>query len=441
MWDLIVVGGGSAGVATAIAAARKGCSTLLIEKMNFLGGQATGGLVTPMMRNFSNSKNLTNGIYSEVLEQLQKTGNSIVYKDGNPGWFNPIYMKCLLDDMCIDSGVKILFDTTVAGVATGNESLTSITCSTKSGIKKYSAKCFVDATGDADLAAMAGVPFRAGTSEEILTSIESIGKNSQFQALSLRFIMANVDLLSFTSWIKEIDHEMKMSSFYNTDDGQIMFSTAHVHGKCEWELSSYFKQAIRENIIEDFDAAYFQLFTIPGQKNSIAFNCPRIHNYKRLNPLDPEDTSQAQLIGRRQIRRFATFFKKFFIGFEESYISEIAPVLGVRDSRRILGKYTLTEEDIIANKKFPNCAAKSNYPIDIHSQSSDDIDDELGTSQKDDYYEIPLESLLNDKINNLLVVGRCISSTFKAQSSLRIQPNCWQMGEYAGNYIAKKIKG
>ncbi len=438
MWDLIVVGGGSAGVATAVAASRKGCSTLLIEKMNFLGGQATGGLVTPMMKNFCNNKNLTSGICLEILERLEETGNSIIYKDGNPGWFNPTYMKCILDDICTESGVKLLFDTIVTNVKITDNNIAAISCLTKAISTDYPAKYFVDATGDADLAALAGIPFRAGTSDEIITSIESTGENTGFQALSLRFTMANVDLFSFTGWIKEIDPEMQMSSLYNTPDGQIMFSTAHVTEKCEWELSSYFNQGVRENILEKFDDAYFQLFTVPGQKNSITFNCPRIYHYEGLSPLAPEDITRAQIIGRRQIRRLATFFKKFFIGFEDSYIAEIAPILGVRDSRRILGKYTLTEEDIMTNKKFPNCAARSNYPIDIHSQS-DDIDDELGSPKMDDYYEIPLECMLNDRINNLLTVGRCISATFKAQSSLRIQPNCWQMGEYAGNYIKDNI--
>ncbi len=440
MWDLIVLGGGSAGVATAVAAARKGCSTLLIEKMNFLGGQATGGLVTPMMKNFCNDENLTNGLYTEILERLKKNGNSIVYEDGNPGWFNPVYMKCLLDDICVESGVNLLFDTILTDIKSEGENLVAVTCNTHSGPTNYLAKYFVDATGDAALSTLAGVPFRAGTSEEVITSTGQISQDTDFQALSLRFIMANVDIYAFTGWIREIDPETEMSSFYNTSDDQLMFSTAHVTDQCEWDLSSYFKQGMREGIIDEFDASYFQIFAIPGQKNSIAFNCPRINFYKSLNPLDSNDTTQAQLIGRRQIRRLAKFLKKFFVGFEDSYISEIAPVLGVRESRRVLGKYTLTEEDIRSNKKFPNCAAKSTYPIDIHSQS-DKIDDELGTTKIHDYYEIPLECMLNDKVNNLLSVGRCISSTFKAQSSLRIQPNCWQMGEYAGNYIAEKIKG
>ncbi|HBG48724.1 MAG TPA: FAD-dependent oxidoreductase, partial [Cyanobacteria bacterium UBA9971] len=194
----------------------------------------------------------------------------------------------------------------------------------------------------------------------------------------------------------------------------------------------------REGVLKEEDAAYFQVFSIPGQKNSIAFNCPRISSDKELDPLNAEDVSYAYKQGRKQIRRLAEFCKKYLSGFEEAYVSQIAPQLGVRDSRRINGLYKLTEEDILNAKKFDNKVAKSNYPVDVHAKEKGK--NELKHLPPDQYYEIPLESLIPENIENLLVVGRCISTTFKAQASIRIQPNCWSMGEYAGKYVADKIK-
>ena len=423
-WDLIVAGGGTSGVAAAISAARQGCKVLIVEKNSFLGGTATGALVTPMMKNITQSgENLTQGIILEVLDRLAKTGNSATFEDGNQGWFNPEMLKCVLDDFCEENNVEILFDTVVLGAEVDNKNITAIKCWNKSGLSEVQAKYYIDATGDADLAALAGVPF----------------ESNEHQTMSLRFIMTNVNLDAFARWLEEIDPDSSVTSIDYHNFESILLSTAHTWDNLGWKLRPYFSFAVREGVLkEEEDAAYFQVFSIPGQKNSIAFNCPRISSDKELDPLNAEDVSYAYKQGRKQIRRLVEFCKKYLSGFEEAYVSQIAPQLGVRDSRRINGLYQLTEDDILNAKKVEHPVAKSNYPVDVHAKEKGK--NELKHLPPDQYYEIPLESLIPENIENLLVVGRCISTTFKAQASIRIQPNCWSMGEYAGKYVADKIK-
>jgi len=422
-WDLIVAGGGLSGVSAAITAAKKECKVLLIEKLGFLGGCATASLVTPMMNNCDTSKTpLNNGLYLEILEKLMKTKDSAVHSNGNPGWFNPESMKFLLDDLCQENGVDILFDTMLVGAKRDNEFIVSVNCMNKAGLQQYEADFFIDATGDADLATYAGVPFEA----------------KEHQSLTLRFNMDNVNLYKFSQWLTDIEPEMLFSSIEYNDFETILLTTAHTSENLGWKLRPYFNIAVRDGILKAEDAEYFQIFTIPGQKNAISFNCPRIYSPKPLDPLNPWDISYAYIQGRKQIKRLEKFCKTYLPGFEESYICQVASSLGIRDSRRIEGVYKLTEEDILIGKKFKNSAAKSNYPIDIHGNNKSE--NRLIELSKDNYYDIPIESLIPKGISNLMVVGKCISATFKAQSSARIQPNCIAMGESAGNYCAERIK-
>ena len=421
-WDLIVAGGGTSGLAAAVAAAKKGCRVLIIEKNSFLGGSATGALVTPMMKNrLSNGEDLTSGLVREVLNRLKTTGNSASFKDENPGWFNPEIMKCVLDDICEENNIDVLFDTVVTGSYVDNNTISGINCWNKGGFSDYVAKYYIDASGDADLAALSGVPF----------------ESKEHQTLSLRFTMANVNLDEFAKWLTDIDPDAVQESIDYKNYETILLTAAHTWDNQGWKLRPFFGLAIRENIIESSDAAYFQIFSIPGQKNSVAFNCPRIFSINELDPLNPKDISYAYRQGRKQIRRLAKFCNIYLAGFEEAYISQIAPMLGIRDSRRIEGQYKLMEDDVLKGRKFSQPVAKSNYPVDIHSQ--EEGNNELIPLPPNEYYEIPLESLIPQNLENLLVVGRSISTSFRAQASVRIQPNCWAMGEYAGNYVAGKI--
>jgi len=445
LFDIIVAGGGSSGIAAALSSSKYGLKTLLIEKNGFLGGTSTASLVTPMMKNIIDKEtNLTEGLYLEVLSRLRETGDSAVHSDGNQGWFNPEMLKCILDDMCQENNVKVLFETVVTDAKTEKGKIISIKCHNRSGFSKYQAKYFIDATGSAELAALAGADFLLGNNEEIFNRLnDSVYENDlegidhSHQAFSLRFNMSGVDLEKFGEWLIQIDAESGVSSYEKNDRGQILLTTAHTWEGDSWKLRPIFRKAVEEGVINHEDAAYFQIFSIPGQKNTLSFNCPRIFSEKTLHPLNADDISYAYIEGRQQIRRIADFCKKYLIGFEKAFICQIAPELGIRDSRRIVGQYKLTKDDILNAKKFRYSCAKSNYPIDVHSKDKDKS--KLEFLPQGEYYEIPLESLIPKNISNLLVVGKTISAEFEAQASLRIQPNCWSMGEAAGKYLYEVI--
>jgi len=142
------------------------------------------------------------------------------------------------------------------------------------------------------------------------------------------------------------------------------------------------------------------------------------------------------------IKRISNFCKKYLPGFKNSYVCQIAPQIGVRESRRLIGQYILTKEDVLSGKKFDDAILDSNWPIDIHPSKMGTASRNLRAPNKGDYYQIPLRSLLpkENEITNLIVAGRCLSATFEAQGSARIQANCWAMGEAAGLLAAKRIK-
>jgi len=428
-YDVLVAGGGSAGVAAAVSAARSGAKTVLIEKSTFLGGMATGALVTPMMKNALDSANiLTKGIFTEVCERLVKAGGGARFKDGNPGWFNPEIYKIVLDEICQESGVHLMFDNQIVGVYCNKPVLEAAYFINKAGCFSISAKQFIDCTGDGDLIALSGVSYEEG------------GDNAR-QAMSLRFMMSNIDLEAFGKWLSEND-KTDDSPVYKLDNGDILLSSAYTYER-DWTLKPFFEEALKNGDLEKEDAAYFQIFSVPGSPGLIAFNCPRITpNDKTLNPLNNEDTSWVLTHGRQMIKRISNFTKKYLPGFENAYLSQIAPHIGVRESRRLKGQYVLTAEDILNAKKFDDGIASSNWPIDIHPSKigKGAVTTPLRHPPKGDFYDIPLRSLLpkENEIKNLIVAGRCLSATFEAQGSARIQPNCFAMGEAAGLLAAKR---
>ena len=429
--DVLVAGGGSAGAAAAVASARSGAKTVLIEKSTFLGGMATGALVTPMMKNTLDAKNiLTKGIFLEVCNRLVKAGGGASFKDGNPGWFNPEVYKWVLDEMCLESGVKLMFDNYIVETHCNESLLQKIFFFNKGGCFSISGKEFIDCTGDADLVYLSGVSYESG-------------EDNHRQAMSLRFMMSGVDLNLFAKWLQENDKKGD-SPVYFLDNGDILLSSAYTFEK-DWTLKPFFEKAFKNGDLKKEDAAYFQIFSVPGSYGLVAFNCPRLTpEDKVLDPLNNEDTTRVLTDCRQMIKRISSFNKKYLPGFEKSYVCQIAPQIGIRESRRLIGQYVLTADDVLNARKFDDGIAKSNWPIDIHPSTirKGEVASPLRRPPDGDYYQIPLRSLLpkENEILNLIVAGRCLSATFEAQGSARIQANCWAMGEAAGLLASKRIK-
>ncbi|MCQ2755025.1 MAG: FAD-dependent oxidoreductase, partial [bacterium] len=190
-----------------------------------------------------------------------------------------------------------------------------------------------------------------------------------------------------------------------------------------------FNKALADNVLKTEDTNYFQIFSVAGTPDAIAFNCPRILDYTL-------DISRAYIEGRAAILRLSEFCKKYLKGFENAYISSIANSIGIRVSRRVKGKYIYTIDDLKSGKCFKLPVLISNYPVDIHSDKKDSSKLEKVFKE----YQLPIESLMVDGFDNLFVIGRCISADFEAQAALRIIPSCFSMGEGLAKYLDKVEK-
>jgi hypothetical protein len=381
--SLTVIGAGPAGCAGAIAAARLGREVLLIERYGFPGGMATTALVHPWMSYFAGDRPIIAGVFAEVVRALKARGG---FKDsehfGNRHHcFDPEILKQELMAMLQSAGVKLLFHTFVTGVETTGGRITSLQLASKSGLETISPQLVIDASGDGDIGAWAGAPFEKGRPEDGL-----------MQPMTLHFRMAGVD------W-KQVPSREAMNQLY-------------LAAKASGEID-----CPRENLLW-FDT------TIPDQ---IHFNTTRV---TRVDGTSKQDLTRGEIESRRQVQEIVAFLQKRVPGFERAYLSQTGAQIGVRETRRILGEYVLTGEDVLAGRKFPDAIALGCYPIDVHNPAGE------GTVLKylppGEFYAIPYRCLLPRSIDNLLVAGRPISTTHEAHASTRVQVICYATGQAAG---------
>lgn len=389
-FDVIVVGGGIAGSAAAVSAAREGKSVLIIERSNALGGTAVNCLVNPFMPySFTDPKTnektpLCRGIFAEILDELKFFGCLYEYNDLEfDTAFNEEYLKLILNRMLLKAGVKILFHSYLIDVEAKNRQITSVTVANKSGKQTYYANYFIDATGDGDLASLSGCNYQLGRKEDGLC-----------QPMTLCFRVGNVDV------DKYINEERA-------------------------EAIRLYKEYKEKGIIKN---AYEKILTfrLPS-KGVLHFNSTRI---VRKNPIDALDITQAEIEAREQVFELFSFLKKNVSSFKDAVLLSTAVSIGVRESRMIEGEYVLTGEDLINLSKFDDSIAAGNYDIDIHNPEGS------GTThhyfKPGEYYTIPYRCLTPKNTDNLLVAGRCISVTHEAQASIRIMPICFCLGQAAG---------
>ena len=425
MYDLAVIGGGTAGCAAAYISGKYGLNTILIEKNIHLGGTITSGLVIPVMNSGNNQINTE--FYNDLVSELQKIGGQITYQK-NSGWFNPELTKIALDIMMQKSSVDVRFCTIVKKISATNTHIQTlyintnilseyneeIDCNDLTLFEPIEARYIIDATGNCEIFKLLNCDFQKDSNE--------------FQPVSLRFIMSGIDLDTFSKWLTGYDMDRNVTTC-EIVDGQVHLSTAYTWDTDKhWALAPLFNDAISKNILKDTDRNYFQIFTIAGMPGSVAFNCPRV--VEETNPNLTNDVSHALITARQAILRLSNFCKIYFPGFENAYISNIADQVGVRVSNRIRGKYTYTEDDILTGKTFENPVLISNYPIDIHSNKKN-----ASVLNKIGEYQLPIEALMSKEYDNLFTAGRGLSADYKAQSALRVQAGCFSMGEAIAKYV------
>lgn len=387
-YDLAVIGGGFAGVAAAIAAARGGAEVLIVEKSNALGGAATNCLVNPFMPYTTkiNGKPtaLAAGIFREIHERLEARGAMM----GET--FLEEELKYVLSEMVAEVGVSLLYHAYIFKAHRDGERITAVSVATRQGEMTVEADYFIDATGDAQLAFLADCPTVLGRKPDSLC-----------QPMTLCFRVGNVDV----------------DRFYAS---RPKYAPLHKKALESGELINP-----REDVL---------VFKTPV-KNVLHFNTTRV---VKKNPTDPDDVTEAEMLARRQIFEIYEFLKKHADGLENSFLMMTAAEIGVRESRMIVGDYVLTEDDCRAFTKFDDGIAACNYDIDIHNPEGS------GTSHyyfpEGEFYTIPYRSLIPTGVSNMLVAGRCISSDHGAQASYRIMPTVCCIGEAAGSAMALAVK-
>ena len=390
-YDVAVIGGGFAGFAAAVSAARSGASVIIIEKGNALGGAAINNLVNPFMPYFTTVDgkkfDLSRGIFTEIRKKLKaKRDEAVAVTSLGEISFLEEDLKYILNETALEAGVEILFHAYLTGVNKNGSKIESVKFATVGGEIAITADYFVDATGDAQLSFLAGCPTRLGREPDSLC-----------QPMTLCFRVGNADTEKFFKSHKRLNEE---------------YAKARETG----EITNP-----RHNVL---------VFKTPI-KNVLHFNTTRI---VLKNPTDAFDVTAAEIEARRQVYEIYDFMKKHADGLEESFLMMTAPEIGVRESRMIVGEYVLTEKECKDCVKFEDGIAACNYDIDIHNPEGS------GTSHyyfgPGEYYTIPYRALIPKGVDNMLVAGRCISSDHGAQASYRIMPTVTTLGEAAGTALA-----
>ncbi len=407
-YELIIIGGGTAGAFAGISASRSGVKTLIIEKINCLGGSAAAAMVTPVMSSGIPFNMAHSSISRELNSRLMKMN-----KSDEMHYFDPLMLSLVVEEMVLESGCDVLYHSSLIDVEKENREIEHVIIHNIDGLKAYKAKYYIDATGDAVLSDLCGVKYESGDKD---------GKN---QPLTLRFEMANINYEEFFSFMKELGCKSPRKYFAHNTSG----------------MKEIIEQAVKDKIITKQDAVYFQGFGISGKETSMSFNCPELST--KIDVLDAKFITDKQIEGRRAILRTSNFLCKYVKGFSKAYVTHTAQMVGVRESRRIKALYTLTARDILSYKKFEDAVVNSNYPVDIHGlddyTAGVDYDKEVIENER--YWQIPFRVMVPNEIDNLLTVGRCSGFDFIAQSAARVQHSVRAMGESAGIAIAICKKG
>ncbi len=412
--DVLVCGGGPAGVGAAVSAARQGASVLLIEKQGCLGGVATNCLVGVWLGSFSRDGQfpVIGGIFSEIVDRLAVEKAAIPAREdlvggtrhvGYASWhgrtvpfeFEPC--KRVLEEFALDTGVKLRYFTTAVCPQVQDRQIRGVFVHSKNGMEFIRARTVVDATGDADIAFLCGCPMEQGREEDGLTSPTGI-----------IFVMEGVDSTAFEK--------------YCLDTGDVRFKKIITGLQAEGQWPFEF-----EGIV---------CCEMP-RRGRFFINALQQLN---VNGTRAEDLTRGIIEGRQQVRTLAEIMKKYMPGFTRSELVQTSPVLGVRDTRRIIGEYRISVEDVIEGRHFPDTIGLSGYQFDMADPKKPSYQRMEKTKPRSPYTEIPYRSLLPKGIDNLIAAGRCVSSAWDALGVLRIMPACFAMGQAAGTAAGLVVK-
>ena len=412
--DVLVAGGGPSGIVAALAAAGEGLRVAVIESRSFLGGNLVTGL--PILGFLGQKGNqIITGLPQKFMDRLASV-NAVSRHRPCPlhvsiTLVEPEAVKAVAFEMLEESGVEVLLYTSFSGAIMENDQLKGVVIESKAGREAIMAKVVIDCTGDADVAYRAGVPCEKGNEQ------------GGMQPPTLMFSMGNVDTdkLSFAIAGDPQHYPVDFipNSYFRENDQYIVVGLRNLINKAKQDGLSL--PAARTIIITGLN------------KGEAWINMTRVNG---VDGTDPVSLTQGEWIARRQIGDIVRYLNQYVPGFEKAAILRTAPFLGIRETRRIVGHYVLTREDILSQARFEDAVAVASYPLDIHHPTGGDCTLEWSG----DCYDIPYRSLVPLTVENLLVAGRTISTTHEAMSSIRVMAPCMAMGEAAGRAAKMAVR-
>lgn len=390
--DVLVLGGGPGGIGAAVSSARNGAKTIIVERFGSFGGTWTAGILGALM-----PFPFVKGLFVELIEKLSQKGGWASWGDksiyGNGGTYDSETAKVVLDEIIVSSGAIPYFFTQFSDVIMENGRLKGVIVESKEERAVILAKYFIDSTGDGDVSIRAGAEFSQGR--------ESDGGS---QPMTMIFRMDDADDAKVLAY-KEKDPRMKNA----------------------WQAA----KARGDVTVPREDVLAFQMPN-KGQWN---MNTTRIIG---KDGTKVRDVTEAMIEGRRQVYEVATFLRKNIPGFENATLTETAPHIGVRETRRIHCDYTMNAEDIVKVPPKDDCIARGNWFIDIHNPKGEGT--EIIHPPEGKWYEIPYRSICVKGFDNLLVASRCVDSTHEAHAAIRITPQVMAIGQGAGTAAALCVR-
>ncbi|HEX7387801.1 MAG TPA: FAD-dependent oxidoreductase [Castellaniella sp.] len=409
--DVLVLGGGPAGLAAAATAARHGARTLLVERYGFLGGMGTAAGVTNFCGLHGNLygtiRQVVQGIGAELLDRIAELGGlnlpHLLFSDRIAAQaYDTAAYKVAADELLASSGAQVLLHAWVADVIMRDpKHIEAVLVETKSGRAALTAQCFIDCTGDADVAAHAGAPFEKGLD----------GHSMLYPSTMMRIGGVNASQAG-AAW-RDVATRMQAAEARGEHFARQRPILRPQKNSSEW----------RANVT--------QLARPDG------------------GPVDGTDAwqlSAAESEGRQQSAQFLRFLKKDMPGFEAAYLLDLPPQLGIRETRRIMGEYILTEEDVLGCASFDDTIGVNAWPVEEHLPGTVEFRWPHGTETPEGraanpgYNQLPWRMLLPQGIDNLLVAGRCASMTHGGQSAARVSGGCFVMGQAAGTGCALALR-
>lgn len=388
--DVFIAGGGAAGVAAAVSAARCGCSVCLIEEQACLGGMGTAAMVPAFMMFTDGIHHVVGGIGEEIINTLRKSGGT---GDDNGLSIKAEVLKRVYDELLLQEKVEFYLNTRLVDVIKSGSQVTTAVISGKSRLYAINAKVFIDCTGDGNLAFWAGAPFEKGDSE------------GNMMPGTLCSIWNGVDW----SRVKAFEDDRYLEKAFANG----MFSVEDRHLPGMWEIGG----------------------SLGGGNIGHAFG---------VDGTDEKSLTRALVEQRKRLTEYESYYKKYVEGFENIELAATGALLGIRESRRILGDYILNIEDFKNRAVFEDEIGRYCYPVDIHSPKADaenqkKADEDFRKNfryEKGESYGIPYRSLVPLGLSNVLVAGRCISCDRYMQASIRVMPGCFITGQAAGTAAA-----